>query len=81
MKISQRQARYYRKRTMELESILARQKHRWSLDWAPGWVNIEALILNDSAFAKVDTARKLGHAVVVSPGSKYNEIVFYAEKL
>jgi hypothetical protein len=79
MKISQRQARYYRKRAQELEGVLARQKQRWAREWTPG-INIETIRLSDASFAKIDVARKLGHAVIVSPGDA-NEILFYAEKL
>jgi hypothetical protein len=80
MKISQRQARYYRKRTQDLEGVLARQKQRWATEWSPGWINIESIRLPDASFARIDTARKLGHAVIAVPRDN-NEILFYAEKL
>lgn len=80
MKISQRQARYYRKRTQGLEGVLARQKQRWAREWSPAWINIESIRLPDASFARIDTARKLGHAVIAVPRDS-NEILFYAEKL
>lgn len=80
MKISQRQARYFRKRALELEAVIDRQKQRWSGEWAPGWVNIETLTLSDVSFAKIATTRSLGHAVVVIADSE-KRIRFYADKL
>lgn len=79
-KISQRQAQRDRKRLDEVEAILKRQKNRWATDWVPGWINIETLTVPDTAFAKIATARLLGHAIVISPDSG-NSIRFYADKL
>lgn len=80
MKISQRQASYYRKRCMELEEILSRQRNRWASDWSPGWVHIESLTLADASFAKVTTARLLGHAVVLIPGNG-TSVMLYADRI
>lgn len=79
--ISQRQAREYRRRMIEAEATLQRQKSRWVSEWTPGWVNIETLFLSDASFARIETARKLGHAVIAVPGGRNNEVMFYAEKL
>jgi hypothetical protein len=80
MKISQRQARRDRKRLEEVEAILARQKNRWSSEWVAGWINIETLAVPEISFAKIATARLLGHAVIVTPDSG-NSVRFYAVKL
>jgi hypothetical protein len=80
MKISQREARRLQKRVYELECVLNRQKNRWASDWGAGWVNIESLILTPESFAKVATARLLGHAVVIIPSTD-NAVRLYADKL
>jgi len=80
MKISQRKAAYYRKRCMDLERTIARQKERWTGVWNPGWVHIKTLHLDEAEFASISTARKLGHAVVVVEGSA-TDIRLYADKL
>ena len=80
MKISQSQARYYRKKNMELMKVLADQKNRWSTDWGEGWVNIETLNLTPESYGKVKTARALGHAVVVVTDGG-TTVRLYAERL
>lgn len=80
MKISQRQAREYRRRMTEAEATLQRQKGRWASDWSPGWVNIETLQVNETEYAAISTARKLEHAIVLVP-STGNQVLVYAEKL
>jgi hypothetical protein len=79
-KISQRDALMYRKRVEELESILERQKSRYSSEWSPGFVNIESLTLSDLSYAKIATARILNHAVV-AVCDVGNRVRFYADKL
>ena len=79
-KIGQRQAQYYRKQYLELQKLLADQKNRWKSDWVPGWTNIASIRLEPADFAKIATARLLGHAVVVQV--QYSDQVnFYADKL
>lgn len=78
--ISQREARRLRKRVIELEDILDRERNRWATGWRPGWVNIETLLFSDASFAKVDISRKLGHAVVCVP-SEGNKVMLYADRL
>jgi hypothetical protein len=79
-KIGQKQAAFYRKRAMELERVLAYQKNRWAGTFSPGWVNIATLTLADTSYAKIETARLLGHAVLVVPDIN-NQVRFYADKL
>lgn len=79
-KIGRRQAMWYRKEAMRLEMVLANQRNRWASEFRPGMVNIETLTLSDASFAKIETARKLGHAVIVIPDSG-NRVLFYADKL
>lgn len=81
MKISQARARYYKKRMEEMDTILRRQKNRWALEFAPGWVNIEAICLTPESYAKLSTARLLGHAVVVVPANRGTEVRLYADRL
>lgn len=80
-KISQAQARWFKKRAETAEETLKQERNRWASAWRPGWVNFETLTLSDASFAKVDVARRLGHAVVVVPGNRSNEIMFYADRL
>jgi len=79
MKISQREARRLRKRVIELEQQFWRMRNRWATDFGPGWVNIETLTLSDASYAKLSTARKLDHAVVVVMGDN-NRALFYADR-
>lgn len=79
-KIGQAQAAYYRKRAIELERVLDNQRNRWAGSFRPGMVNIATLSLSDTSFAKIETARLLGHAVIVIPDIN-NQIRFYADKL
>ena len=80
-KISQPDARWYKSRAETAERVLQQQKNRWASEFRPGWVNIETLTLSDASFAKVDIARKLGHAVIVVPDGSSNQIRLYAERL
>lgn len=81
MQISQRQARLYRKQVLEMKDIFSRQRNRWSSDWSPGWVKIETILLSDTSFAKITTARLLGHAIVIVPQGDSNKVMLYADKL
>jgi len=80
MKISQREAHRLRRRVIELEDIIRRQKLRWSRDFAPGWVNIESLSVTPVEFGKIHVARTLGHAVIAIP-DRDNNVLLYADKL
>lgn len=66
MKISQREARQLKRRVNELETELNRQRHNWTEEW-PGGVRIDTVDVNESEYHIADTARNLGHAVVVIP--------------
>ena len=79
-KISQQQARLLQRRVIELEAVLDGQKNRWREDWSPGWVNIWNLTVSEDTFARVSTARLLGHAVIVVPAGS-DTVRFYAERL
>ena len=80
MKISQRQAQFYRKENLRLMKEQADWRNRWKADWADGWINITTVKLDDTEFAKITTARLLKHAVVVTTDSG-NLIRFYADRL
>lgn len=64
--ISQREARRLRARVIELEGILERQRNAYARDW-PAGVHIASVhTATDCVRTAVTTARKLGHAVVVT---------------
>jgi glycine/D-amino acid oxidase-like deaminating enzyme len=78
MKISQREARRFKKRVAELEQILERQRRSWVSDW-PGGVNVaQHEHVSDTAFlpAVVNNCRHLGHAVVVTVDG--GKLMYYA---
>jgi hypothetical protein len=79
-KLSQREARRIKKRVGELELRLKQQRDRWSSDWGPDWVNIETLTLTPESFAKIKTARLLGHAVILLPHNG-TQVLVYADRL
>lgn len=64
--ISQREAVRLRKRVAELESILDDQRNRWCQQW-PGGIHLGKLTIERSwLIGRIEGARMLGHAVVVS---------------
>lgn len=65
-KISQREARNLRKRVAELEQILDRQRSIWASEWPKG-IHIDNVEVKSEEWHIVNTARKLGHAVVAVP--------------
>lgn len=69
-KISQREARRLRKRVDELEGEIKKQRSNWSTDW-PGGVHIATVDFTSASLeiAKIQTARRLGHAVVATEAS------------
>ena len=80
--ISQREARRLKKEVAQLTSRLEGQNRRWSSEW-PGGVNFSRLLIGgeSQAVGRIQTARALGHAVVVLPSSDGKELLFYAIKL
>lgn len=66
-KISQREARTLKKRVIELEATLQKQRGRWASEW-PGGTHIDTINVQPVEWHIVSTARLLGHAVVVVPG-------------
>lgn len=76
--ISQREARRLQQRVAKLENQLDMQRANWSNDW-PGGINIDTMTVKEAEFSIADTARKLGHAVVVIPranGSNYEFLIY-----
>lgn len=66
-KISQREARRLRKRVAELEQRESDRRNAWVRDW-PGGVDLgSGLAVHASWWWCVQTARKLGSAVVAIP--------------
>ena len=80
MKISQREARRLQKRVAALEYTLNKQRQSYASDWGADWVHLESLTLSDASFAKVNTARRLSHAVIVLPQGN-SSINLYASRL
>lgn len=74
-RISQREARGLRKRVTDLEAQIKAQRQNWSSDW-PGGVHIGTLKSCEQTCAKIQVARKLGHAVVATDSG--DEIEFRA---
>jgi hypothetical protein len=80
MKISQREAHRLRKDNARLRDVLRDQGRAWSSDWGNGWVHIATIRLDDSTQSAVNTARRLGHAVIVLPDQN-GTIRLYADRL
>lgn len=78
MKISQREARRLRKRVAELEEADRVRRSAWHSDW-PGGVHLTGFVAHSDIVAQVKTARKLGHAVVVT--NTGDNLQLYACKL
>lgn len=76
MKISQREARRLRKRVEQLERDERDRRSAYVSSW-PGGVNIDSFTIDEASFAKIDTARKLSHAVVVTTDNRL-QLRFYA---
>lgn len=76
MRISQREARRLQTRVAQLERAEYERRSSFVSDW-PGGVNIASLVIDPIVMAKISTARKLGHAVVVTDRNE-REAMFYA---
>jgi hypothetical protein len=76
--ISQRQAREYRAKWMRLSKEIDDQRRSWVRDW-PGSTTIHTLTVDSVTAAKVETARRLKHAVVVT--SRGSDLVFWATEI
>jgi hypothetical protein len=77
VKISQRQAKQWRKRALAAEDLLNRQRSSWVGEW-PGGVQVAKTLCSETSQAPlaVATARRLAHAVVVTAEGR--ELSFYA---
>lgn len=64
--ISQAEARALKKRVDELDDAEENRRNKWIRDY-PGGTNIATLTWSDAqlTIAQIDTARLLGHAIVV----------------
>lgn len=78
MKISQREARRMKKRIAELEDTFARQRRSWASEWPRGVLVGSLTSSTDTIPRVIQTARKLGHAVVCATGRDNNTVDFYA---
>ena len=78
MKISQREARRLRKRVEELEQLEDSRLKAWKSEY-PGGVFLTGISVQPAVHAMAKTARKLGHAVVVTTNGD-TELHFYALK-
>jgi len=81
MKISQREAHRLKKRVAQLESERRNMRNAWASEWRGGWINIERLAFGVESFAKIITARKLGHAVILLPEGNGTNVLIYADRL
>lgn len=64
-KISQRDARRFKKQVAELEALENKRRRAWNSEY-PGGVFLTGIVVHSSVHAMVKTARKLGHAVVMT---------------
>jgi hypothetical protein len=79
--ISQREARRLKKRVEELEARERARNNRWAGAW-PGGVHLGGITRPDDWLnGRIDGARMLGHAVVVTVDSEVKKLNFYAVKL
>ena len=76
-RISQREARAFKKRMGELEALEQKRISAWSGDW-PG-LHLGSVILSDAFYHAIKTARRLGHPVIAVHGQD-NTIHFYAAR-
>ena len=65
-KISQREAHLMRKELRALHERDAARLRAWSSDWPHG-IHIGTITVNNCEWHIVQTARKLGYAIVVTP--------------
>lgn len=77
--ISQREARRLRKRVEALEARQREQMRSWSSEY-PGGVHLDSIEVSPAEYAIVATARKLGHAVVLTT-DKQNWVRVYGIRL
>lgn len=77
MRISQREARRLRKQVAELQAMEEKRRRSWNSDY-PGGINLVNISVADKPWliATIKTARKLGHAVVVTSNGD-SELQFY----
>lgn len=76
-KMTQNEARGWRKRALAAEKQLQDQRSSWAEDW-PNGIQIAAIDLPVETFSAIRTARKLRHAVVASDvGMNTNRVVFF----
>lgn len=75
--ISRRDARRLRKRVAHLEKILCDQRNRWSMEWPSGTHIGTMECTRDWLLGRIEAARLLRHAVVVTTGTN-GKIDFYA---
>ena len=77
-KFSQREAQRLKKRVEELEEIISAQRKSWSSEW-PSSVQLLSLTIGESTQFVVNTARRLGHGVVVTTDG--NNLIFWGVRV
>lgn len=78
-RISQRQAREWRRQLDDFEQREDWRANAWASEW-PGGVHIGQAVMPDRLAGCIEAARKLGHAVVVTTAGG-NAVNFYAISL
>jgi hypothetical protein len=77
VKISQREARRLRKRVQELEAAQRHARNRWSSDY-PGGACLGCIDRDkDWLSGRIEAARLLGHAVVITENNE-GRLTFHA---
>lgn len=75
-KISQREALKLKKRVAELERLDRDRSNAYMRDY-PGGIHIASIALAEVSYAKLDTAKRLGFALVGTVANR-NELAVYA---
>lgn len=76
---SQREARHLQQQVVRLENQSANQRNAWIQEW-PGGIHLGSIAIDPTQFATVKTARRLGHAVVLTISSS-ETVELYAIRL
>lgn len=64
--ITQVEARHWRAETKRLRAFLKQLRYQWTKDWPEQCIFIGRVDVDPATIAKVETARRLRHAVVVA---------------
>ena len=78
--ITQAEGRRLRRQVKALQAARITQRNEWRSDWKADWISIDYIELTPISVARLQTARKLGHALILVPESG-NFVQIFAERL